>query len=82
MKCEHLELLPGGKIKIPGEYLLELGIKDQLICCLEDGQLIIRPFYDGLKPESKNLLDSLREKGFQGEELLNEYKKIKRASKP
>ena len=82
MKCENLELLPGGLLKLPESYLLDLGIKDQVLCCLEEEVIVIRPFYNEIKSESKKLLDELRKDGFEGEALLNEYKRIKKASKP
>lgn len=78
MKSEILDVV-NGSIKIPSDYLLDLEIGHRVLCIMENGELILRPFYEELKPSSKELLDRLREKGFEGEELLLEYKRMKRS---
>lgn len=75
MKAEILKVGQAGKISLPADYLVELGIRDQVICFMEEGQLIIRPFFEEQREETKDLLEVLREEGYSGEELLLEYKK-------
>ena len=78
LKSEILEVLSGGEIHIPEDYILELGIGEKVICFLENGELVIRPFFEEIKEDSKDILEDLKARGFTGEELLNEYKKVRR----
>ncbi len=78
MKAEVLTIDNHGNIIIPKEYILNLEIRNKVLCILEDDEIIIRPFYEELKDDSKSLLEKIKDEGFSGEELLNEYKRRKK----
>lgn len=78
MKAEILKINNNGSLVIPTDYILNLGIRDRVLCIFDDDQIILRPFYDEIKEESKDLLEELRDEGLEGEELLLEYKRRKK----
>lgn len=78
MKAEVLTIDNHGNLIIPKEYILNLEIRNKVLCILDDDEIIIRPFYEELKDDSKSLLEKIKDEGFSGEELLNEYKRRKK----
>lgn len=59
---------------IPQKYYIELGFRNEAICTLGDGILIIQPVESIPGGEfSKQILSELIDEGFSGQELLIEF---------
>ncbi len=71
------------QITIPLRYYEELGIDSEVECELKDGTIVIRPVKSEPTGEfDEFILADLIKEGYQGEELLEKFKEMRRKIRP
>jgi len=71
------------QITIPQKYFEALGFDTEAECILQNGALLIRPVRDTNGGEfSEQILADLIARGYEGQELLEQFKKHSRAVRP
>lgn len=71
------------QITIPMEFYQQLGIGSEVECYVRNGSLIIRPsMQEGNGEFAEEILAELIAKGYSGEELMAQFRKINRSVRP
>ena len=71
------------QITIPTEFYYQLGISNEVDCYVRNGSLIIRPaVQEGNGEFAEEILAELIAKGYSGDELMTEFRKMNRAVRP
>lgn len=70
------------QITIPIEFYTSLGMDKEVECYVQNNVLIIRPVRDIDGSFDEEILSDLIARGFSGEELLTEFKAVRRQIRP
>ena len=70
------------QITIPIEFFNAVGMDREVECYLQDETIVIRPVSAGEGEFDEQILEDLIEKGFSGEELLAQFKVMRRKVRP
>jgi len=65
------------QITIPLDFFINLGIKNEVDCFMQNNQLIIRPTQDNNDNFDEQILSDLISQGFSGNELLSKFKEAR-----
>lgn len=66
------------QITIPLEFYNQLGFENEVECSLEDGAVVIRPFQEKTYDLSVDILKDLTSQGYTGDELVSQFKKLRK----
>lgn len=77
IKSKTIKVSAQRHLVIPKEYYEALGIGEEVTIELHDGQLVIKPVIKVSEDFAENLLEELVAAGFNGEELVTKFKKVK-----
>ena len=71
------------QITIPQKYFDALGFNNEAECILQDNSILIRPIRDtGGSEFSEQILADLISQGFEGQELLKNFKQLSKKVRP
>lgn len=82
MKKKRISVSRKRQITIPLEYYNALNIGEELECTMVNKCIILKPIVNDEEEFSECILKDLIEEGYQGEELLKEFRKRKMQIRP
>ena len=82
MEKRRINISSNRQITIPAKYYDELGLSKELDCIYSRGMLILTPVKKDDPAFSEEILTDLINKGYSGERLLSEFKRISRQIRP
>ena len=84
MKSKRISVSEKRQITIPKKFYEKMGIGDEVECFLDEdnGFILIRPISRDNDDFSEQILADLIAQGYSGENLLNEFKRMKQKVRP
>ncbi|MDD2443288.1 MAG: AbrB/MazE/SpoVT family DNA-binding domain-containing protein [Desulfotomaculaceae bacterium] len=82
MEKRRISISSKRQITIPAKYFDSLGLEKEIDCIYSKDMLILLPVKKGDPAFAEDILQDLIQKGFSGEKLLAEFKKINRKVRP
>ncbi len=80
---KRVSITSKGQLTIPRMFYSMLGFGNKADCILKDNMLIIKPIKPNNNDDlSEQILSELINKGYNGVELLNEFKRIRSQIRP
>jgi bifunctional DNA-binding transcriptional regulator/antitoxin component of YhaV-PrlF toxin-antitoxin module len=70
------------QLSIPKEFYDELGLGKEILLELFNNQLVIKPLREDIEDFSEEILSDLLREGYEGDELMEEFKRRKAAIRP
>ncbi|WP_449355423.1 AbrB/MazE/SpoVT family DNA-binding domain-containing protein [Virgibacillus natechei] len=81
-KVKRVSVSSKRQISIPKEYFDTLGIENEVYVMLESNKLIIKLVTDSAEDFSEEILNDLVNEGYEGTELITEFKQRKSQIQP
>lgn len=82
MEKRRINISSKRQITIPAKYYEALGLSKELDCIYSNGMIILTPVKKENYAFTEEILEDLINKGFAGEKLLSEFKKINSQVRP
>lgn len=77
MESKIIKISSKKQITIPQAFFEKIGFSEHAECILRDNELVVRPLRVDTDDYSDLILADLIEQGYSGEQLLNEFRKLK-----
>ena len=81
-KVKRVAVSSKRQLSIPKEFYDDLGIGDEVVMEVKNNSLLIKPIKEGFEDFSEEILKELVSEGYEGENLLTEFKNRKSMIKP
>ena len=83
MERKKVSISQKSQITIPQKFFTLLGFDKEAECIMRGNELVIRPVKENISGEfAAEILEDLIEKGYSGQELLNEFKIMQAKVRP
>lgn len=83
MESKKVSISSKRQITIPQRFFSMLGFGKEAECFMRGNELVIRPVKDSAGGEfAEQILEDLISKGYSGEELLSQFKKMQKEVRP
>jgi bifunctional DNA-binding transcriptional regulator/antitoxin component of YhaV-PrlF toxin-antitoxin module len=82
MEKRRIHISSKRQITIPSKYYEALGLSNEVDCIYTDKMLILAPIRNEDTVFSEEILSDLIDKGYSGQKLLNEFKRVSRQVRP
>ena len=81
-KVKRVAVSSKRQLSIPKEFYDDLGIGDEVVMEVKNNSLLIKPIKEGFEDFSEEILKELVSEGYEGENLITEFKNRKSMIKP
>lgn len=82
-KIKRINISPKRQVTLPQSFYVSLEFTDEADCYVRDGEIVIRPVRKNVTGEFDDLiLADLIKEGYNGEKLLEEFRKRKNLVRP
>jgi bifunctional DNA-binding transcriptional regulator/antitoxin component of YhaV-PrlF toxin-antitoxin module len=82
MDSKRIRVSQKRQVTIPQKYFERLNIGHEVECILRNGEIVIRPVRDNSEEFAEEILRELVNKGFTGDELIEQFKKMRAQVRP
>lgn len=82
MEMKRIKISSKRQVTIPAKYYMGLGLADEVDCIYTDNMLILLPVKSHDSAFSEEILADLIEQGYEGKDLLEEFKKVNKQIRP
>lgn len=81
MEPKRIKVSSKRQITIPQQFYEQLGITDEVLCFVRDGEIVLRPVSHD-PGFAEYILKDLIEQGYEGEELLAKFREYQKKIRP
>lgn len=74
MEAKIISISDNRQLTIPKDYYDKLGLGNKAECIYKDGVLLIKPLFRQSEDFSEEILKDLISEGYEGQELIKEFK--------
>lgn len=82
MEMKRIKISSKRQVTIPAKFYTGLGLADEVDCIYTDNMLILLPVKSHDSAFSEEILADLIEQGYEGKDLLEEFKKVNKQIRP